>query len=191
MRDYDVRNRLSSELRKWHRAKDTLFIDEFDLGGLVRVDVAAVNGALWGYEIKSDRDTLKRLPRQAEIYSRVLDYAALVVADKHCKSASKLVPEWWQILTVIPTPTNDLEIRVARKGTCNPCVDPNQLVQLLWREEALQELSMRGLEKGIRSKPRKVLWETLVNSLTIQDIQAIVRSRLRARQDWRARPKQA
>lgn len=190
MRDYDVRNRLNSELRKWHGANDTLFIDEFDVGGLVRVDVAAVNGALWGYEIKSDRDTLKRLPRQVEVYSSVFDYAALVMGEKHYDRAIELLPAWWQIVTVFPNSTSDLEMHIARQGTYNPCIDPNQLVQLLWREEALQELSIRGLDKGVRSKPRKVLWETLVENLTIQDIRVIVRSRLKSRQGWRVNPKQ-
>jgi hypothetical protein len=48
-------------------------LDEFGLEhGEVRVDVAVINGELHGYEIKSERDTLERLPRQVKAYSAVL-----------------------------------------------------------------------------------------------------------------------
>src|SRR4051812_8285009 len=100
MRDRDVREQLSHDLRQWHPDKSTLFVDELDLGGLVRVDVAAVNGALWGYEIKSERDTLRRLPTQVEVYSRVLDFAALVVAERHRDHAVDLLPDWWHVVVV-------------------------------------------------------------------------------------------
>src|SRR5262249_24594293 len=36
-----------------------------------RADVAALGSSLWGFEIKTDRDTLSRLPRQVEAYSRL------------------------------------------------------------------------------------------------------------------------
>ncbi|WP_197480754.1 sce7726 family protein [Rhodococcus sp. EPR-157] len=63
------------------------------------MDVAVVNGALSGFELKSARDTLRRLPKQIEIYSRVLDHAVLVVADNHLDSAMSLVPDWWGVVS--------------------------------------------------------------------------------------------
>ena len=38
-----------------------------------RIDPAAVNGRLFGWKIKTRSDTLARLPRQEEVYSRVFD----------------------------------------------------------------------------------------------------------------------
>jgi hypothetical protein len=38
-----------------------------------RADVVVVGGSLDGYEIKSARDGLKRLPRQAVAYGRLFD----------------------------------------------------------------------------------------------------------------------
>jgi len=51
MRDADVRRVLLDEFAS-QASPDTLVIDELDLCGLTRVDVAVLNGHLMGYEIK-------------------------------------------------------------------------------------------------------------------------------------------
>ncbi|WP_143047300.1 sce7726 family protein [Amycolatopsis xylanica] len=183
--DRDVREQLGRDMRVWHPGTDTLFVDELDLGGLVRVDVAAVNGALWGYEIKSARDTLRRLPAQVTVYSKVFDYAALVVADRHHDHAFDLLPEWWRVYAALGGGDVGVELVLTRVGSPNPSVDPWQLVQLLWRDEALEELTARGLDHGVRSKPRRMVWQRLVESVELTELQFVVRSRLKSRQGWR------
>lgn len=182
MRDADVRSALAPRLRAWHPEPDALVVDELDLLGEVRVDVAVVNGAMWGYEIKSARDTLRRLPRQVELYSRVLDRASLVVADSHADRAAELIPSWWGVVVI----TEGLAIDRLRSGAPNPGVDARALVQLLWRDEAIGLLTERGLDQGIRSKPRRHAWDRLVQCLDLADLQAEVRSCLKSRTEWRA-----
>ncbi|MDQ2880082.1 MAG: sce7726 family protein [Actinomycetota bacterium] len=184
MRDREVRERLCRDLRSWHPDPDTLFVDELDLGGLVRVDVAAVNGELWGYEIKSDQDTLRRLPAQVEIYSKVLDFAALVVAERHHEHALGLLPDWWHVYTATSAAEGAV-LTEARVGCRNVDVDPLHLVQLLWRDEALAELIERGLDRGVRSKPRRAVWQRLVEVLELPELQRVVRTRLKSRVGWR------
>lgn len=184
MRDREVRERLSRDLRLWHSEPGTLFVDELDLGGLVRVDVAAVNGALWGYEIKSERDTLRRLPLQVEIYSKVLDFAALVVAERHHEHALGLLPDWWSVY-VATGDADNVVLDHVRQGTRNVGVDPMHIAQLLWRDEALAELAERGLDRGVRSKPRRVVWQRLVDALDVSELQRVVRTRLKGREGWR------
>lgn len=184
MRDRDVREQLNRDLREWHPEQGTLFVDELDLGGLVRVDVAAVNGSLWGYEIKSERDTLRRLPMQVEVYSQVLDYAALVVAERHHDHAADLLPDWWEVV-VVTGDADNVVLDVVRSGVRNGNVNALQVAQLLWRDEVLAELTERGLDRGVRSKPRRALWQRLVESLELVDLQQVVRTRLKARQGWR------
>src|SRR5690242_17854466 len=66
LRDRDVRKALKSKLLREHIADPrTLVLDELGLRhGACRVDIAVVNGSMHGYEIKSDSDTLERLPSQ-------------------------------------------------------------------------------------------------------------------------------
>ena len=62
--DAQIRELLIPFVHQEHsNAPDTIFLEEFALyGGTNRADLAAFNGVSHGYEIKSDRDTLLRLP---------------------------------------------------------------------------------------------------------------------------------
>ena len=86
--DVDIRSALRSRLLAKHAADaDTVIIDELGVcRGKVRVDVAVVNGMLHGYEIKSDRDNLRRFSGQVDFYGKVLDRATLVVGEKTLSS---------------------------------------------------------------------------------------------------------
>src|SRR6266478_524890 len=83
LNDDSIRSALRSRLQNQHAGQsDTAFLEELGLcGGRVRVDIAVVNGLLCGYEIKSDRDTLRRLSTQIDVYGKVLDRAILVVGN--------------------------------------------------------------------------------------------------------------
>ena len=65
---------------------DTILVEELGLcRGFVRADIAVVNGLMKGFEIKSERDTLQRLQKQVEAYSRIFDTATIVVAGRHLR----------------------------------------------------------------------------------------------------------
>lgn len=186
MRDRDVRDALRTVLDLEHQGdRDTLTIDELALCGQVRVDVAVVNGYLAGYELKSERDTLRRLPTQVDVYSQVLDLATLVVAENHHSHAAKVVPAWWGV-TVARMQGALVVLDVERPADMNEGVDARSLVRLLWREEALEELELRGAATGVRSKPKVLLWERLVDELALDELRDVVRARLKSRVGWRA-----
>jgi hypothetical protein len=162
----------------------TALIDELGLCGQVRVDVAVVNGALSGFELKSAHDTLRRLPDQVDVYSQVLDYATLVVAEKHADRAREMIPSWWGCI-VAAWETNHAVLTPVVEPEMNTAVDAWMLAQLLWRDEALAELSRRGLDRGVRTKPRIALWERLAAELPLDDLRDVVRETLKSRRGWR------
>ena len=184
MRDADIRAVLSAKLRTWHPESDALVVDELDLLGQVRVDVAVVDKALRGYEIKSARDTLRRLPLQARIYSQVLDFRGARGRRASTVAACALIPSWWEVLIVGGDPAEPFVDRL-RPAAPNPKVDAAALVQLLWRDEAISELARRGLDRGVRSKPRQCAWDRLVEHVEVGDLKAVVRQRLKTRRGWR------
>jgi hypothetical protein len=187
MRDFDVRRELHYHLRSMHsKEPDTLILDELGVcQGVVRMDLAVVNGSLAGYEIKSDRDTLARLPLQAELYSAVLDYATLVVGERHIKRATLIVPPWWGI--IVATVAGDgLTLSRVRPPQLNHEIRPERLVELLWRDEVLQALVERDVADGVRSKPRRVLWQRLADELPLDELRALVRQCLKSRVGWRS-----
>lgn len=186
MRDIDIRRILREDKRLHCGEPDTRIVEELGLcQGIARVDIAVVNGSIHGYEIKSECDTLARLPGQVAVYSRALDFVTVVTAPAHVGRIRNIVPRWWGIWTAVGNDTNRLEI--SRASRPNPNVDQFSLAQLLWRDEALEALEGLGLATGIRSKPRRELWRRLASGLTLEELGHIVRERLKARSaDWRS-----
>lgn len=187
MRDIDVRAALYANLAIDHadEADETLVVDELGLCGEVRVDVAIINGALTGFELKSARDTLRRLPNQITVYSQVLDFAELVVAENHVEAATEILPKWWGIRVAFWR-GDVVEVERAREPRRNVNVDPYSLAQLLWRDEALDELSLRSADRGVRSKPRPAVWRRLTETVATEELRDVVRNRLKLRSGWRA-----
>lgn len=162
-------------------ANDALLLEELGFcRGQVRVDLALVGADLHGFEIKSERDSLARLASQAETYSRVLDRATLVVGERHLAEALLIVPSWWGILRVSHGYQGP-EFSVYREAKPNPNLDPRSLVELLWLEDSLELLEQRGCVKGLRGKPRRVVWDRVSEVLAASDIAAAVRDRLRTK----------
>jgi hypothetical protein len=182
MRDIDVRRKLRVEVERSHECElDTLIVEELGLcQGIARVDLAVVNGSVHGYEIKSERDTLARLPGQTDVYNRTLDFVTIVAAPNHSKKIRDAVPNWWGIWATVEDGP-DLRLEKVREPSRNPGVDPYALAQLLWRDEALQALLERDLASGLKSKPREELWRRLASELTTAEIGGIVRDRLKHR----------
>jgi len=164
---------------------NTRVIDELALCGRVRVDVAVVNGYLAGFELKSERDNLRRLPTQVEVYSQVLDRATLVVAERHHGHAVDLLPEWWGVM-IASHAGDGVRLDVERVGEVNGSVDPLAIVSLLWHAETLELLESIDAADGVRSKPRAAAWQRLVEAVETHELQGLVRNRLKARQGWRA-----
>ncbi len=187
MRDYDIRTALKQELESRNaREPDTLIIDEVGLcKGAVRVDIAVVNGTFNGYEIKSERDTLERLPAQEEVYSRTFDTVTIVTSGRYVNKIADKVPCWWGITRAL-TIGRRVCFQVIRHPEHNPSIDPLSLVQLLWRNEALTVLKEHGLAEGMLSKPRRDLWQKIVDNLSVEELRKVVRERLKARENWRS-----
>src|ERR1700733_13876750 len=97
LRDIDVRVPLRTMIRETF-PEDSVFLEEMVVPGMdTRIDLAVVNGSLHGFEIKSDVDTLRRLPSQRDSYNSLFDQITLVIAARHFKKALTMIPEWWGV----------------------------------------------------------------------------------------------
>lgn len=188
MRDIDVRRAVHKKiLSEHHKDPGTLVIDELSLNqGLCRVDIAVLNGRIHGYELKSASDTLDRLPGQIEHYSAVMDRVTLVVAENHADKALNLLPGWWGVKLASVGQRGAVHLKTLRKDKPNPSIDKLALAKLLWKEETLFALQSIGMERGLKSKPRRVLWQLLAAEMDTQTLKDVVRNTLKLRDDWRA-----
>ena len=188
MRDVDVRRVLLERLNNLYSDdRNTIIVEELGLcGGFVRVDVAVVNGCLKGYEIKSDRDTLKRLGRQAITYGKVFDSVTLVSGETHLAQASALLPDWWGIeVAQFDRQSGKTQLVPFRPEKPNPGIEPIDLARLLWRDEVLSVLDRIVPGHKLAQKSRKHLWKALVDAVPVDELKVIVRDGLRNRMRWR------
>jgi hypothetical protein len=164
-------------------ARDT--VDEFWVPrSYERADLAVIGRSMDGFEIKTDRDTLRRLPRQVEAYGRLFDRCSVVVAEKHCANAAAMLPAWWGITTVhLNGGVSFTEVREPQR---NPVVDPEILVRLLWKEEAMAALMKLGAAPDERAS-RGALWRDLLEAASLGQLRLAVRRALLDRDPARAR----
>jgi len=188
LRDKDIRLALRDKLKAIHADEsDTAIIDELSLcQGDARVDVAVVNGSFSGYEIKSDRDTLARLPNQLAAYELCFDTMTIVVGRKHVAKCKETLPGWWGIWEAVWT-MNGITFSCWREPLPNMKITPKIVVQLLWKNELREALQEIGVTPLLKSS-RRELCDRLVSSVTPQELFQIVRHRIRARGDWRSGP---
>lgn len=186
-RDIDIRNGLHYKLLKEYRNDpDTLILNELNIcQGDSRIDVAVINGAINGFEIKSESDTLERLPKQVEYYNKVFDTVTIVTASRFIDGIFDIIPNWWGVIKAEMDSDHQVYFFPIREAKQNNCIDPLAVAQLLWREEALEILKEKGLQKGFLSKPRRILWQVLAEKLPLEELKNAVRKKLKNRTNWR------
>lgn len=180
--DSDIRPALRTHLLRRHaRESGTVVLDELGIcRGLARVDVAVVDGIVHGYEIKSDRDSLRRLAAQADLYGRVLDRATLVVGRRHLEEALEVIPGWWGVLRVESSASGPRFVK-QRRSRLNHKRDARALVEFLWLDDAMALLERRDETRGVRGKSRRFVWDRICERIDMEEIDAAVRSQLKAR----------
>jgi hypothetical protein len=187
MNDVEIRQNFHrKQLRQQHAQKDTLVIDELGLNhGKCRADIAVVNGHLIGYEIKSNKDSLRRLEGQIKSYNAVFDKISIVIGDRYINFINKHIPKWWGVIVSTRGPRGAVNFDLIREAQINTNTDPISIAQLLWRNEAEEILHQKRLPSNILRQTRDVLYEHLVDILTIKQLQKMVRDYLKKRKNWR------
>lgn len=188
MRDIDVRNSLKgTKLSKYYLDGTSRVIEEMGLfQGISRIDIAVVNGAMHGFEIKSESDTLQRLETQIHYYSQVFDYLTLIVGSKHLNAVLSNIPEWCGVIEASHKKSSaNLKLLQHRSAKRNINVNANALTQLLWRDELLLLLNETGIVGGLSNKTKRQLWDLVANNYSIKNLRTRVRQILKARPDWR------
>ncbi len=186
MYDIDIRNSLKEHLSQEYANSHSIIVDEFKIcWGDARVDIAVVNSNLHGYEIKSDNDTLERLPRQIEFYGKVFDTMSLVCSKKWLTQSRHLIPNWWGIIVAEYDSNGNIVLHRRRKERLNKKVDIRCVLELTWKDEALDILASNNAIKGFKSKPRWDIWNKIMDILDADTIKKSVRERIKERVDWR------
>ena len=185
--DVEIRAAFKSSLLPAYLHDQGSFVLE-ELGlrhGRARIDLAIVNGELIGFELKSDLDSLQRLPEQAMVYNSVLDRITLIVTERHLSAAVERISDWWGIVLARLDRDGAVSFREVRSPKINPVVEKLAVARLLWRTEALGILEELGAAEGFRSKGRTEIYTRLAELLDDETLRSRVRLGLSLRTDWR------
>ncbi len=184
LNDSRVRELLIAELsEKYSNCTDTRIINELGLDfGAARVDVAVVNGIMHGYEIKSDLDTLYRLPRQLEYYNRAFERMTIVVSRKYIDEVKKIIPDWWGIKTISKDQKRLINIRKGRKVSQQ---DPDLIIKLLWKKELEDFIDYLSFSKSLKKMRKNQLLALLSKEVDFDVTRQFVYSTLKKRENWR------
>lgn len=179
--DAMIRKAIRQRLASAHDGEDAVIMDELRVDrGSARVDVAIVNGLIDGFEIKSDRDNLDRLERQAMLYGQIADRMTLVVGERHYDEAATLVPEWWGVTLARPH-GETCKLRRIRSGRRNRSQNAEALVNMLERDELVTLLSIHSLGKGASRQIYAELARTATCGIKAAEISTFVKRVLKVR----------
>ncbi len=141
-----------------------------------RADLALVGTSLEGFEIKTARDTLQRLPRQIAAYGRIFDRCTAVLAERHLEDSTAILPEWWGLIVIAESPDRSILEQLREPGQ-NPELDGETLVRLLWKEET--RLALEELTAPVEPRAtRHALWHQLLEVASPDQLRDAVRRAL-------------
>lgn len=187
MTDQIVRSAFhQSVLHGAHYCSNTLVVDELGLNnGSIRADIAVLNGKLSGYEIKTSKDKLVRLPGQVKAYNQVFDEAYIVVAERHLKGAKKIIPKWWGIYIIQASENGNIFFDCHRPATSNPKRNFISIARLLWKEEALDLANSKFRCNLIERSTRIEIYKAISKVCETDELSSLVISYLKRRDAWR------
>lgn len=179
--DKTIRKVLTTQLNlKYQNYGDSAIIPELTLTNTgTRADITLVNGILHGYELKGDRDTLSRLPRQIDGYNSVFDKVTIVVGKKHLVHTIQMVPDWWGVILAKSNGVGEEPLLIElRKASKNQNQNIKTVLQLLWKSELIDLLKKKSSHVGLSNLNKDEVVDVIVSSLDKQIIKDFVRMRL-------------
>jgi hypothetical protein len=178
--DPDIRLVLLRDIKaRFPDKKHDLILEEFGCNA-ARIDIAVVNGALHGFEIKSDCDSLERLSDQITEYGKIFDYMTLVSGKKLLDAARRRIPIWWGVSLAIFT-CDEVHVRELRKPKKNQNLDPASLAEMLWKCETMQCLRRSGVKHLSAKQPVDELRTEIARLLPTEALAAEVRAAIKKR----------
>lgn len=185
--DIDIRKTLCEELHKQLPTKfKSMIINELMVGESI-ADVSVItekNVSL--FEIKSDMDSLVRLPKQVRDYDAVGDYCSLVTTDTFLQKIQDqfLIPDHWGILKASSI-DGQVILESVRQPVYSPEVNPDYLAHSLWSDELIEHLTDINSLYGVKSKNNWYKSQRLIENTTTNELKRIYRNSHLKRGNWR------
>ena len=185
----EIRDNLTSwELSRRLLSDSHFFINELGFYNKVedstveaayRADLVLASDKLVGFEIKSEKDTLKRWEAQKQAYTNVFNEVWLCCHHKHSSKAIANTPDHIGLLVV--DDANNIEL--VRKAVIGHGLNNTyDLSSMLWREELDELGALHGIKWKSRTNKKEVR-EILAVELTLDTVMDFVIHKLNIRKN--------
>lgn len=161
--EYVFKNQIAHELLlKRHAHAEARLLSELRVGSC-KADTVIINGTSTVYEIKTELDTLDRLPRQISAYQDVFDRVCVVSSGPLLARLTAALPRWAGVLEL----RSDGSIEAVREPQSNMAhIKPAAVFCTLRQAEYLAALRAEfgeapNVPNGIRWRVCRSLFETL------------------------------
>lgn len=144
------------------------FFEELNIGKSRADAVLIMEDKLIGFEIKSDVDSLKRLPEQIKNYTKYCNQNYLVVGTYFVDKVQDILPETWGIYSCRQL-EESCELVCIRQAQPNQKVKIKNQLSLLWRNELIHIVKKYKLG-GVTKRNRKKLAELIIEKLAESEI---------------------
>lgn len=131
-------------VRKHIKDRSIVFHELAVKRGIAIADIVTVNSFAHCYEIKSDVDSLSRLPTQVMSFSDVFKKVTLITTFKHLSKAQSIIPSWWGVI-VARKEKDEVVFNYVRKSRKNSKDTSSDLLKILWNDELKNILSSRDI----------------------------------------------
>lgn len=143
-----------------------------------RIDVLRLSDRLEGFEIKSDYDSLSRLPDQVRCFSKALDQITLVVGHELESEAWMLIPKWWGILLAERSRLGGVRFQQVREARANSNDTRLGMAGLLWRNELVDAFESLTGRRSPRAASATTLRQLLSGDASAEELRSVVLERL-------------
>ncbi|MBJ2345547.1 MULTISPECIES: sce7726 family protein [Pseudomonas] len=152
---------IKAALIDWLYAKgmvrDAVVINEMVVANWARrADIALANGRLYGFEIKSAFDSLKRLPGQIESFRCHFDKVTVVAASKFIADITESYPSEVGVIEVY-LKSDKVAFRQVRAGRIDEVKNSQYLASLITRVEIERLLRAEGISFKVGATRKELL----------------------------------
>ena len=160
--------------------EDAVLINEMVVGGFSRrADIALANGKLMVFEIKSDFDTLRRLPGQLEAYQQRFDKVTIVTTPRFAKEVADSSCKTVEILEASVNASGQATLRTVRRGKTREIRTKALLASFLTKVDIVTMLKASGITASTNQARDDLL--AAIEKLSIKDVRASVLMAIKAR----------
>ncbi len=158
-----------------HVNEDAVLISEMTVANWSRrADVVLANGKLWAFEIKSEADSLSRLPGQIETFRNYFEKFTVVAAERFESAILAMVPDGVGVWIV--DGEGNLKQKVAARQVT---LSKEAYTSLMTGSELRRLLSANGLRPA-KDAPRAAL-DLLARQLPASDLASAARDAVKRR----------